>query len=146
MPASFSLVRTVPGTYLVDLFPYCPIECRMASPLLPEMDGIEKLKGGFIIGATSQPELLDPSLLRPGRFEWPIDLSLPNEAERLEIIKTHFQGNPPSPEIPWGWSGAQIEALCRQAALAWFRQGMKEGCSEVHPFLLGKTLFEKGQG
>jgi transitional endoplasmic reticulum ATPase len=127
---------------------------RMVSQLLTEMDGIEKLKGVFIIGATSQPQLLDPSLLRPGRFELRIDLSLPTRDERLEIFKIHLQGKSLAPEITWDWladktrdwSGAQIESLYRQAAPAWLRRGMEEGWPEEKSLLLEKNPFRKGLG
>jgi transitional endoplasmic reticulum ATPase len=123
---------------------------RMVSQLLTEMDGIEKLKGVFIIGATSQAEILDPSLLRPGRFELRIALSFPDRDERKEILAIHLQGKPLSAEVDleWladrteGWNGARIEALCRQAALAWFREGVEAGWPEDRLFLLTRAHFE----
>jgi transitional endoplasmic reticulum ATPase len=127
------------------------VTSRMVSQLLTEMDGIEKLKGVFIIGATSQPDILDPSLLRPGRFELRIQLSLPNQEERREIFNIHLEGKPLSPEISldWlvekteGWSGARIEALCRRAALGWFREGVEQGWTVDRPFVLEKVYFER---
>lgn len=124
---------------------------RMVSQLLTEMDGIEKLKGVFIIGATSQPEILDPSLLRPGRFELRIALSFPDREERKEILAIHLEAKPLSPEVDleWlaarteGWNGARIEALCRRAALAWFREGVEEGWPEDRTFLLTRAHFER---
>ncbi len=126
------------------------VTSRMVSQLLTEMDGIEKLKGVFIIGATSQPDILDPSLLRPGRFELRIQLSLPNQEERREIFTVHLEGKPLSPEVSleWliekteGWSGARIEALCRRAALGWFREGVEQGWTEDRPLVLEKIHFE----
>jgi len=126
------------------------VTSRMVSQLLTEMDGIEKLKGVFIIGATSQPEVLDPSLLRPGRFELRVPLSLPTKEERREIFEIHLSGRPLSPEVSleWlvgktdGWSGARIEAWCRRAALAWFREGVEQGWIEEREFVLNKDHFE----
>jgi transitional endoplasmic reticulum ATPase len=127
------------------------VTSRMVSQLLTEMDGIEKLKGVFIIGATNQPDILDPSLLRQGRFELRIQLFLPNREERREIFKIHLEGKPLSPEVSldWlaekteGWSGARVGALCRRAALDWFREGVEEGWVEDRPFVLTKVHFEK---
>lgn len=127
------------------------VTSRMVSQLLTEMDGIEKLKGVFIIGATSQPDILDPSLLRPGRFEIRIQLSLPNKEERREIFKIHLESKPLSSQVSldWltekteGWSGARIEALCRRAALGWFREGLERGWTEDRSLVLDKIHFEK---
>ena len=126
------------------------VTSRMVSQLLTEMDGIEKLKGVFIIGATSQPEILDPSLLRPGRFELRVQLSLPDREGRQEIFEIHLNGKPLSPEVSleWlvekteGWSGARIEALCRRAALAWFREGVEQGWIEERAFVLEKIILK----
>jgi len=127
------------------------VTSRMVSQLLTEMDGIEKLKGVFILGATSRPEILDPALLRPGRFEVTIELSLPDREERLEILKIHLKDKPLAPDVDLektaermeGWSGAQIEALCRRASLAWFREGMEQGRPDDHPLILTRDHFEK---
>lgn len=124
---------------------------RMVSQLLTEMDGIEKLKRVFILGATSRPELLDPALLRPGRFEWTIELSLPDRDERLEILNIHLRDKPLAPDVDLkamaermeGWSGAQIEAFCRRAALAWFREGLEQDRPENEDLVLTRRHFEK---
>lgn len=127
------------------------VTSRMVSQLLTEMDGIEKLKGVFIIGATNQPDSLDQSLLRPGRFELRIELSRPDEAERKEIFAVHCKDKPLSPEVTpdWlaqqteGWTGAQIEAFCRKAALNWFREQVEQGWPEERTFILTKEDLEK---
>jgi transitional endoplasmic reticulum ATPase len=127
------------------------VASRMVSQLLGEMDGIEKIKGVFIIGATSQPEVLDLSLLRPGRFELRIELSLPNEEERKEILAVHLKGKPLAPEVTmeWlakvtdGWTGAKIESLCRQAVMAWFRERVEQHSFGERDFLLTKENLEK---
>jgi len=127
------------------------VTSRMVSQLLSEMDGIEKLKGVFIIGATSQPEVLDPSLLRSGRFELRIELSRPNKEERKEIFEIHLKDKPlaPAVTVDWlageteGWSGAQIEALCREAALAWFREKVEQGWQGDTDYILTKDSLNK---
>jgi transitional endoplasmic reticulum ATPase len=127
------------------------VTSRMVSQLLTEMDGIEKLKGVFIIGATNQPELLDPSLMRPGRFELRIELSKPDREERKEIFAIHCHNKPLAPEVTpeWlagqteGWTGAQIEAFCRKAALSWFREQVEQGWPEGQKLILTKEDLEK---
>ena len=127
------------------------VTSRMVSQLLTEMDGIEKLKGVFIIGTTNQPELLDQSLMRPGRFELSIELSKPDEEERKEIFAVHCKDKPLSPEVTpdWlarqteGWTGARIEAFCRKAALNWFREQVEQGWPEERTFILTKEDLEK---
>ena len=127
------------------------VTSRMVSQLLTEMDGIEKLKGVFIIGATSQPEMLDTSLLRPGRLELRIELKLPETADRKEIFGIHLQSKPLATDVSldWladrtsGWNGAQIESLCRKAALSWFREGVEQGWPEDRDFVLTRDHFER---
>lgn len=127
------------------------VTSRMVSQLLTEIDGIEKLKEVFIVGATNQPELLDPSLMRPGRFELRIELSKPNREERQEIFAIHCHNKPLALEVTpeWlagqteGWTGAQIEAFCRKAALNWFRQQVEQGWPEEQIFILTREALEK---
>ena len=78
------------------------VTSRMVSQLLTEMDGVEKLKGVFIIGATSQPEVLDPSLLRPGRFELRIRFHFPTGRAKRDSGNSS-QGKPLSPEVTLDW-------------------------------------------
>jgi ATP-dependent Zn protease len=58
--------------------------------LLTEMDGFKEAKGITVIGATNQPDIIDSALLRPGRFDRKIEIKLPNEQERVQIIKIHL--------------------------------------------------------
>ncbi len=98
--------------------------------LLTEMDGVEGRKGVIILAATNRPELIDPALLRPGRFDLTVELQLPDETERAGIFAVHLRGRPVAPEITIeelasltsGRSGADIEAICRRAALLALRE------------------------
>jgi transitional endoplasmic reticulum ATPase len=108
---------------------------RMVSQFLTEMDGIEKLRGVIILGATTQPEILDPSLMRPGRFELQVELTFPDEAEREEIFRIHLERFLPVLEVDvaWlarksaGWSGARIQAACRRATMNRMREYLDAG-------------------
>jgi len=98
---------------------------RVISQLLTEMDGIEGREGVIVLAATNRPELIDPALLRPGRFDMVVELDDPNEEERRAIFAVHTRGRPLAPEITMEElatltprrSGADIEAICRRASL-----------------------------
>jgi transitional endoplasmic reticulum ATPase len=97
---------------------------RVVSQLLSEMDGIEELRGVFILGATNRPELLDPAILRAGRFDKILELPLPDEVALREICAIHTRGKPLDKDVDLpalaaasaGKTGADMEWVCRQAA------------------------------
>ncbi len=103
---------------------------RVIAQLLTEMDGIEGREGVIVLAATNRPELIDPALLRPGRFDMVVELANPDETERRAIFAVHTRGRPLAPEITLeelasltpGRSGADIEAICRRAALLALRE------------------------
>src|SRR5947209_7979194 len=103
---------------------------RVIAQLLTEMDGIEGRAGVIVVAATNRPELIDPALLRPGRFDLIVDLHYPDEAERRAIFAVHLRGRPIAPDVTSeelarltpGRSGADIEAICRRAALLALRE------------------------
>ncbi|QBD82077.1 AAA family ATPase [Ktedonosporobacter rubrisoli] len=103
---------------------------RVIAQLLTEMDGIEGREGVIVLAATNRPELIDPALLRPGRFDLVVELQYPNEVEREAIFSVHMRGRPVAPEVTAnelarlteGRSGADIEAICRRASLLALRE------------------------
>ncbi|XP_026522820.1 spermatogenesis-associated protein 5 isoform X1 [Notechis scutatus] len=98
---------------------------RVLAQLLTEMDGIEQLKDVTVLAATNRPDMIDKALLRPGRFDRIIYVPLPDEATRREIFKIQFCNMPISSEVNLDelviqtekYSGAEITAVCREAAL-----------------------------
>jgi cell division protease FtsH len=98
--------------------------------LLAEMDGFKKDTQVIVIAATNHPEVLDPALLRPGRFDRQITISLPTLAERSEIIKIHQKGKPIADDVDidviarqtGGLSGADLAGMMNEAALIAGRQ------------------------
>ena len=104
----------------------------VVNQLLTEMDGIETLENVIVIGATNRPDILDPSLLRPGRFDSRILVPAPDRDARLEIFKIHTR-NMPLHDVDLeelanktnGYSGADIEAVCREAAMIALRENIK---------------------
>jgi len=98
---------------------------RVISQLLTEMDGIMRLEDVVVIAATNRPDIIDPAVLRPGRFDRLIFVPAPDEKGRLEIFKIYTKNMPLAKDVSLeelakatnGYSGADIEALCREAAL-----------------------------
>jgi transitional endoplasmic reticulum ATPase len=103
---------------------------RVVNTLLAEMDGLEELRGVVVIGATNRPTLLDPALLRPGRFDELIYVPVPDAAGRLQILKIHVADVPLGPDVDLdrlaestrGYTGADLEDLVRRAGLLALRQ------------------------
>ncbi|MEM4411872.1 MAG: CDC48 family AAA ATPase [Thermofilum sp.] len=103
---------------------------RVVSQLLTEMDGLERLEGVVVIGATNRPDILDPALLRPGRFDRLIYVPPPDEKARFEILKVHTRRMPLAEDVNLaelakrteGYTGADLAAVCKEAALAALRE------------------------
>ncbi|MEM2125387.1 MAG: CDC48 family AAA ATPase, partial [Candidatus Methanosuratincola sp.] len=106
---------------------------RMVNQILSEMDGLVSLKNVVVIGATNRPELIDPALLRPGRFDKSVYIPIPDRAAREEIFKVHTKKMPLDEGVDLkmlaerteGYTGADIAAVCREAALSALREDMK---------------------
>jgi len=98
---------------------------RVISQLLTEMDGIMTLENVVIIAATNRPDIVDPAVLRPGRFDRLIYVPEPDEKARLEIFKLYTKNMPLATDVDIAYlantsksySGADIDALCREAAM-----------------------------
>ncbi len=111
---------------------------RIVNQLLAELDGIEPLTNVVVIAATNRPDILDPALLRPGRFDKIIYVPPPDTRARLEILKIHTRKMPLAEDVDLellalkteGYSGADIAALCREAALLALREDIN--ATRVH--------------
>ena len=98
---------------------------RMISQFLTELDGLEELKGVVVVAATNRPDMIDPALLRPGRFDKIIGIDLPNETSRLAILKIHTSKVPLATDVDISqlarktdnFSGADLAALCNEAVM-----------------------------
>jgi transitional endoplasmic reticulum ATPase len=103
---------------------------RVISQLLTEIDGIESLQNVLVIAATNRPDILDPAVLRPGRFDRMIYVPSPDLDSLKEIFKIHTHSMPLSRDVDLeelarkaqGYSGADIEAVCREAAIDALRE------------------------
>jgi len=98
--------------------------------LLVEMDGFEISAGVVVIGATNRPDILDPALLRPGRFDRHITVDQPDPEARVEILRLHARGKPIAPTVDFnylskrtpGFSGADLANVINEAALLTLRE------------------------
>jgi transitional endoplasmic reticulum ATPase len=97
---------------------------RLVTTLLTEMDGLEEISGVIVIGATNRPDTIDPAILRPGRFDHIIKLSLPDKHERKAIFQVHIRNKPMVSNIDIeeivnktdGFSGADIKGMVKLAS------------------------------
>jgi len=104
---------------------------RVVNQMLTEIDGLEEMHDVVIIAATNRPDIVDTALLRPGRFDRIILTPVPEEKTRLEIFKVHTKGMPLKnvkledlAKKTEGYVGADIEAICREAAIFALRESM----------------------
>jgi cell division protease FtsH len=99
--------------------------------LLAEMDGFDPAMGIVVLAATNRPEVLDPALLRPGRFDRQVTIPLPNVSERDAILSVHIKGKKIAPDVDLGvvaratpgFSGADLANLANEAAIFAVRDG-----------------------
>jgi transitional endoplasmic reticulum ATPase len=104
---------------------YGEVEKRVVAQLLSLMDGLTERGDVVVIGATNRIDDVDPALRRPGRFDREVEIGVPNTDERYEILQIHTRGMPLDKkvsleklaEITSGYTGADLKALCREAAL-----------------------------
>jgi len=110
------------------------VEKRVVAQLLALMDGLAKRQHVIVIAATNIPNVLDPALRRPGRFDREISIPIPDRNGRLEILEIHSRGMPLAEEVDMGhlaaithgFVGADLEALCREAAMICLRRLMSD--------------------
>ncbi|MFW9951855.1 MAG: CDC48 family AAA ATPase [Candidatus Thorarchaeota archaeon] len=108
------------------------VEEQVVAQLLTEMDGLEELKDVILIAATNRPDMLDPAILRSGRFGRHIEVPLPNKASRLKIFQIHLNGRPLDENVDIekmaddleGYTGADIKAACEEATILAIRKAI----------------------
>jgi transitional endoplasmic reticulum ATPase len=110
------------------------VERRVVAQLLTMMDGLEERGQVVVIGATNRVDAIDPALRRPGRFDREIEIGVPSEPDRIEILKIHTRGMPLSGDVDLlalgqqthGFVGADLAALAREAAIRALRRYLPE--------------------
>jgi len=130
---------------------------RVISQLLTEMDGIEELRGVVVIAATNRPDIVDPALLRPGRFDKLLYVPLPDLEARKEILKIHLRKKPLAEDIDIdelakrteGYTGADLSAICNTAVMLAIREhimnskGPEEAKENLKELKVYKRHFEE---
>ena len=105
---------------------------QVVAQMLTEMDGLEELKDVILVAATNRPDLLDPALLRSGRFGRHVEVPLPNNNSRIQIFSIHLKDRPIDEDVNIeklaerleGFSGADIKGICEEATLLAIRKGI----------------------
>ncbi|HCU91466.1 MAG TPA: AAA family ATPase [Actinobacteria bacterium] len=108
---------------------------RVVSQFLTELDGIEELRGVIILAATNRADIIDPALLRPGRFDIQIEVAAPDEATRRAILGVHTRNRPLAGDVDLdslaadteGLVGADLAGLCREATMNAARRFISQG-------------------
>jgi SpoVK/Ycf46/Vps4 family AAA+-type ATPase/intein/homing endonuclease len=116
----------------------------VVNQLLTSVDGLESLEGVVIIGATNRPDIIDPGLLRAGRFDRLILAPAPDEKALLEILKVHTRKMPLAKDVALedlvplmkGYVGSDVESLCREAAMLALRE-------DINAKKVKKSHFDK---
>src|SRR3989442_12571784 len=128
---------------------------RVISQILTEMDGLEELHNVTIIAATNRPDLVDPALLRPGRFDRLVYIPPPDPEARKAIFGIHSKGKPLAPDVNLdelaarseNYTGAEIAAVCNEAAMLAIRDFLAAGGTldekYVKKLVLKKGHFER---
>jgi len=127
---------------------------RMISQILSEMDGLEALHNVVVIAATNRLDIIDSALLRPGRFDRMIEIGMPDQEGRLEILKIHTADRPLAEDVDLGdiarrtngYSGADLAAICNEAVMLAIREYVLDGKpqedAEIEKYKIDKKHFE----
>ncbi len=124
---------------------------RVISQFLTELDGIEELKGIVVLAATNRLDIIDPALLRSGRFDFHLELPVPDEAARREIFRVHTREKPLAPDVDLkslaaateGLVGSDIESICKKAAMAAIRKFIESGKENYADFKISNRHFKE---
>ncbi|MFW9828005.1 MAG: CDC48 family AAA ATPase [Candidatus Thorarchaeota archaeon] len=133
---------------------------QVVSQLLTEMDGLEGLKDVILLAATNRSDMLDPALLRSGRFGRHIEIPMPDKDARIEIFKIHLKNKPIAEDVDIdqmaqsleGYTGADIQAICEEATLLTIRKAVADpkintqNADSVKVVKISKAEFEASIG
>jgi transitional endoplasmic reticulum ATPase len=122
---------------------------RVISQFLTELDGIEELKGVLVLAATNRMDLIDPAIIRAGRFDLILELPMPDEKARLAILKIHTKGKPFDKSVDLeelakkteGLSGADLEVVAREAAMLAIREVLHSKAAKPEAVKISQEHF-----
>jgi transitional endoplasmic reticulum ATPase len=115
---------------------------RVVNQLLTELDGLEEMEEVMVIGATNRPDMIDPALIRSGRFDRLVMIGEPDVEGREQILKIHTDDMPLSPdvslrelaEVATGYVGSDLESIARESAIEALRQDEEAETVEMRHF------------
>jgi transitional endoplasmic reticulum ATPase len=122
---------------------------RVVTQFLTEMDGIEELKGVMVLASTNRPDLIDPAMLRPGRFDFVLEIPRPDARAREEIFKVHTRKKPLGADVSLaelaqetaGLAGAEIASICQKASLLAIREFLDREEQDLEQLVIDKKYF-----
>ena len=126
---------------------------RVISQFLTEMDGVEELKGVVVLAATNRLDLIDPAILRSGRFDLLLELPMPDQTTREEIFRIHTKNKPLADDVDLkelaketeDWAGSDIEFICKRASILAIREFLSqstEHSSQLTELKISRRHFE----
>jgi len=124
---------------------------RVISQFLTEMDGIEELKGVVVLAATNRLDLVDPAMLRSGRFDLIFELPVPDEKTREQIFAIHTKNKPLAQNVDLtklaketdGRTGSDIESICRKASMFAIREYIEQNSAKKNATMEGELKVSK---
>ncbi|MFX1426239.1 MAG: ATP-binding protein, partial [Promethearchaeota archaeon] len=130
---------------------------QVVSQLLTEMDGLEGLKDVILLAATNRQDMLDPALLRSGRFGRHVEIPMPDKEARIEIFKIHLRNKPLASDVDINqlaqeledYTGADIQAICEEATLLTIRRAISDvnintqDATSVKKVKISRTEFDE---
>ncbi|MGB8343868.1 MAG: AAA family ATPase, partial [Ktedonobacteraceae bacterium] len=124
---------------------------RVVTQFLTEMDGIEELKGVLVLASTNRPDLIDSAMLRPGRFDFVLEIPKPDLKTREEIFEVHTRGKPLGAQVTLaslaeetdGLVGADIASICQKASLLAIREFLESNEEDLDKLIIEKRYFEE---
>ncbi|MDY6910546.1 MAG: CDC48 family AAA ATPase [Thermodesulfobacteriota bacterium] len=127
---------------------------RVISQFLTELDGIEELKGIVVLAATNRLDMIDPALLRAGRFDFHLEIPAPDREARIEILRIHTRKTPLSGDVDLAWLadasadlvGADLEAVCRKASMKAIREFIESGKNDYSDLKVSNSHFREALG
>src|SRR5713101_7596200 len=122
---------------------------RVVTQFLTAMDGIEELKGVLVLGSTNRPDLIDPAILRPGRFDFVLEIPKPDLKAREEIFKVHTRDKPLARNVRLeslaaeteGLVGADIASICQKASLLAIREFLESHEPDLEKLAIDRKYF-----
>jgi transitional endoplasmic reticulum ATPase len=122
---------------------------RVVTQFLTEVDGIEELEGVMVLASTNRPDLIDPAMLRPGRFDFVLELPRPDTLAREDIFRVHTAHKPLGRDVSLselagtteGLVGADIASICQKASLLAIREFLEKKKTSVEELVIGRAYF-----